>query len=370
MRKALYAGSFDPPTEGHFWVIKEASRQFDEVIVAIGENPGKASRFSLNERIKMLENMSKIFDNVKIQSFIGQFQVDFAEVMSCEYIIRGLRDSSDFEYENSLRHINSAINPFINTVMITSPKELLQISSSSVMALSECEGWLPEVEKMVTPLVLEYIQEYREKKESTMLHQRWLELTSDGILFPERMWSYIYNAYTEKNRFYHNLTHISNCLNEFDLIKNRIEKRFSVEMAIFFHDLVYDIKSKTNEEDSVKFIMKELQIPLVKEDISALILATKHNTNKLTDDQKYICDIDLSSLGKSWRLFNYYNKLVEQEYSIFPLRDLLKGRIYFMQGLLTRKRIYYTEFFYDRYEKQARKNIQKYIDAMIFELNQ
>jgi pantetheine-phosphate adenylyltransferase len=371
MRKALYAGSFNPPTNGHLWIIREASTQFDEVIVAIGENPGKIDRFSINDRIKMIADITKNFDNVKISSFIGQFQVDFAESMDCEYIIRGLRDSRDFEYENSLRHMNSSINPFIKTIMITSPKDLLQISSSVVMALSECEGWETEVEEMVTPLVLDYIKIYRVTKEADRLLKRWNSLTNGRRYYNKSTFNNLYSAYLGKNRFYHNLTHISNCLNEFDLIKDKIEKQFVVEMAIWFHDYVYDIKSKTNEEDSINALYDEVELDMKEEiDIDALILATKHNTDELTNDQKYLCDIDLSSLGKSWRLFNYYNKLVEQEYSSLLRKDLLKGRVYFMQGLLNRKRIYYTEFFYNRYEEQARKNIKTYINDMLIELNE
>ena len=96
MKKGVYAGSFDPPTNGHLWMIEQGAKLFGEVIVTIGINPDKKYTFSLNERVEMLRNITKKCQNITVDSFQSQFLVNYAESVQAGYILRGIRSESDY----------------------------------------------------------------------------------------------------------------------------------------------------------------------------------------------------------------------------------------------------------------------------------
>ena len=94
-RRAVYAGSFDPPTNGHLWMIAEAAQLFDELIVAIGVNPDKKASYQVEERQAMLQAIVAPFANVRVDSFTNQFLVNYAHSVNAEFIIRGIRTATD-----------------------------------------------------------------------------------------------------------------------------------------------------------------------------------------------------------------------------------------------------------------------------------
>ena len=110
MKKAVYAGSFDPITIGHEWVIKRAAELFDKLVVAVGENQQKKEDFSLEEKKKMLFSATKDYKNVRVDSFKGELLVDYAVKINASYIIRGIRTETDLEYEKGIQYINSRLN--------------------------------------------------------------------------------------------------------------------------------------------------------------------------------------------------------------------------------------------------------------------
>jgi pantetheine-phosphate adenylyltransferase len=146
--RAIYAGSFDPLTNGHLWVIRQAMQLFDELIVAIGENPAKKCTFSLDERLDMLR-LSIPSGNVSFKHFTNRYLVDFAVEEKASFIVRGIRNSADFEYEKVIRHVNADIDPSVTTVFLIPPRELSEHSSSFVKALCGPENWQQLVGKMV-----------------------------------------------------------------------------------------------------------------------------------------------------------------------------------------------------------------------------
>lgn len=107
MKKAIYAGSFDPPTNGHLWMIEQSSKLFDQLIVAIGDNYEKNYTFSTNERLYLLKEITKPFKNVEIVNFHNEFLVNYANKVNASHIIRGIRNSNDYEFEKTMRYINS-----------------------------------------------------------------------------------------------------------------------------------------------------------------------------------------------------------------------------------------------------------------------
>ncbi len=104
MRTAVYAGSFDPPTNGHLWMIERGLEMFDRLIVAIGNNPAKRYSFTVEERLEMLRASAGDDTRLEIAYFDNRYLVDYAKKMGAAYILRGIRSPNDYEYERVMRH--------------------------------------------------------------------------------------------------------------------------------------------------------------------------------------------------------------------------------------------------------------------------
>ena len=141
MKKAVYAGSFDPITNGHLWMIQEAVELFDEVVIAIGVNPNKKYTFSVEERLAMIRLATVGITNIKVTAFENQFLVDYAQSIQANYILRGIRTAFDYEYERTMRHINADIYPSIHTLFLMPPREYAEVSSTMIKGLIGPAGW-------------------------------------------------------------------------------------------------------------------------------------------------------------------------------------------------------------------------------------
>ena len=153
-RIAVYAGTFDPVTIGHLWMIKAGASLFDKLVVAVGTNANKKCYFSLKDRIKMLQESTVEFKNVGIGKYTNQFLIKYAESIGAKFILRGIRISTDYEYEKILNYVNRQLNSEIAAVFLLPPREIVEISSSIVRGLIGPEGWEEVVGKYVPPCVL------------------------------------------------------------------------------------------------------------------------------------------------------------------------------------------------------------------------
>lgn len=162
MTRVLYPGSFDPITKGHMNIIEQASNLFDEVIVAVLQNPSKkTSLFTIEERLQMIQELYKRMDNVKVVTGNGA-TVDIAILHECKAIIRGLRSLSDYDYEVQLQQINKDIsNNQVNTVCLFADKEYQFISSSIVKEVLKLDK---DVTKYVDPYVAKQLYLRKEGK--------------------------------------------------------------------------------------------------------------------------------------------------------------------------------------------------------------
>jgi len=154
MRTAVYAGSFDPPTNGHLWMIERGLELFDILIVAIGENPSKHYTFSVAERLALLRASTHPCERLIIVHFDNRYLVDYAKFMEADYILRGIRSTQDYEFERVMRHINSDMAPEINTVLLMPPRDISELSSNMVKGLTGPHGWEERVGRYVPPPVL------------------------------------------------------------------------------------------------------------------------------------------------------------------------------------------------------------------------
>lgn len=155
MKKAIYPGSFDPVTYGHLDIIERASKIFDELTVSVLYNSAKHSLFSIDERVKMLEEATKDLGNVKVASFDG-LTIDFAQKNGANVIIRGLRAITDFEYELQLSQTNRKLLGTVDTVFLTTSLDYAYLSSSIVKEVASYGG---DISKFVPSFVADKIYE-------------------------------------------------------------------------------------------------------------------------------------------------------------------------------------------------------------------
>lgn len=139
MTRAIYPGSFDPVTLGHLDVIKRAARIVDELIVGVLNNNLKTPLFSVEERVRMLEESVSDLKNVRVMSFEG-LSVDFAKEMDAQVLVRGLRAVTDFEYELQMSQTNHKLNKDIDTIFFTTSIEYAYLSSSTVKEIAKFGG--------------------------------------------------------------------------------------------------------------------------------------------------------------------------------------------------------------------------------------
>ena len=140
MKAAIYPGSFDPVTFGHLDIIRRAASIFDELTVSVLNNTQKTPLFSVEERVKILEEATKDLPNVKIDSFSGLL-IDYAREKDVHVAIRGLRAITDFEYELQTAQTNSMLSGGeLDTVFLTTRLEYAYLSSSSVKEIAAFHG--------------------------------------------------------------------------------------------------------------------------------------------------------------------------------------------------------------------------------------
>ena len=163
MRICVYPGSFDPFTEGHMDVLRQAVKLFDYVYVGVLNNIAKKPMFSAEERVDMLREALKEepFDNVTVEAFEGLL-VEYARKIKADYIIRGLRATTDFEYEFQIDAMNRHLAPEIQTVYIMAKSEHSFLSSSAVKELAV---WGGKIEGLVPDCIAKTISERLEKHE-------------------------------------------------------------------------------------------------------------------------------------------------------------------------------------------------------------
>ena len=139
MSVAVYPGSFDPITNGHIDIIKRGSKIFDKIIVGVLVNVDKKHLFEIDGRVKLIKRVTNDIENVEVISFNGLL-VDLLKEYNANVILKGLRNSTDFEYELQMAYINKELNSDIETLCMMSSPENLHISSSCVRQIAKLGG--------------------------------------------------------------------------------------------------------------------------------------------------------------------------------------------------------------------------------------
>jgi pantetheine-phosphate adenylyltransferase len=151
--RVIYPGTFDPVTNGHSDLIQRAARMFDTVIVAVAASPSKQPLFSLEERVKLLEQAISANSNIEVIGFTGLL-VDLAKQQNANVLLRGLRTGSDFEYEMQLADMNRQLDPNLESVFLTPGEGVSFISSTLIKEVAKHGG---EIERFVAPHVAQAV---------------------------------------------------------------------------------------------------------------------------------------------------------------------------------------------------------------------
>jgi len=186
---------------------------------------------------------------------------------------------------------------------------------------------------------------------------------SDIINNTNPIWDTLINQYSESHRKYHDKRHLTFCLQQFDLAASLIEDADAVETAIWFHDIINKPTANDNEEKSAELftvLFRPYFEPTFVNNVCEIILATKHTDAPTGNDQAYMLDIDLSSLGIPWDYFFQDCNDLRLEFSCTSDDHYYTNKIRFFDVLLDRSSIYYSEFFSNRYEANARENLLRY----------
>ncbi len=154
MQKAVFPGSFDPPTNGHLNLIERASVIFSEVEVVIASNPGKNYLFSTEERFSLMQELIKPYPNVHLHVW-NKLIVDFAEQIGAKVLLRGVRAIADFGYEFELSMTNKGLNPKIETLFMPTDPKYFVLRASAIKEIANFGG---NISTMVPPLVAEALR--------------------------------------------------------------------------------------------------------------------------------------------------------------------------------------------------------------------
>ncbi len=202
-----------------------------------------------------------------------------------------------------------------------------------------------------------------------MTPKRWQHLMKQfGFEANEQAYAMLLQKYQEKHRAYHNVAHINDCLSQLDQLPALHPEAREIELAIWFHDVIYDPYGKDNERKSAQeaelFIFDNVADDELGKRVSDLIMATLHQAPPTNSAEALLMDIDISILGRDETSYQRYTEQVRQEYRFVPRFLYRKKRVEILRAFLQRSTLYFTPHYQASQEAQARKNIQAEIERL------
>ncbi len=196
----------------------------------------------------------------------------------------------------------------------------------------------------------------------------WNRCTRDGAESdPAALFATIHSLYAGDGRHYHTPAHIEHCLTQFDMCSTHIQRPDEVELAIWYHDAIYDPRADDNELQSAELFARHAGDdidPECVERVRDLILHTTHRAPPPEGDQKLMVDIDLSGFGLPWAAFARDSRAVRAEFMHMSDAEFYANQVRFLSALIARERFFASDFFYQRYEQQARENIDRTLKGL------
>lgn len=391
MRQVIFAGSFDPLTTGHLWMIREATRLFDVVHVLVAVNPNKQTMFSAAERQAIIRGAvhREGLRNVEVDTSASEFVAQVAARKGVDYLLRGLRSTADFDLEDMLRQTNKDLFDGPQTVFLIPPKGLSSVSSSFVKALMGPVGWVHAVSEFLPE------ESYQALLRASLL-ARWSRLMQGiarsvpglpaALSQEAEAWFQrcIEPAYQAPGRTYHALSHLAHCFSEADALAFNCPEILAadslvhqqLELAIFFHDLVYRggpsplLAGEGDEEASARLAAEFLETTLrataeFRGPIVQAVLGTRYAAAEGMDKDvlgSALRDIDLSILGRPRKEYLGYLQAIRSEYKDVPQARYAAARSSLLKGFQAkaeRDQLFSFDWFKARgYNQQAEFNLQ------------
>lgn len=407
MKKIAFSGTLDPITNGHMWVIGEARTMAEEVTVFLSENPFKKPQFGADQRKRVIEESvaQRGWNNVRVLIVKGDYTARAAKQHGIDYLIRGIRSTADFDYENLIQQTNVDVLQGAKTIFVMPPRDLGSVSSSFVKALQGPVGWHWIMKQFVPPPAYQaWIVDW--------LHKEWEALwpcyaqaaaqaqpqqVSRQVANANKWFEYLIGpeSHGAPERHYHNLDHLVHGLTEIRVWGRNINPSAAdvdtVRKAFWFHDAVYahgdgtvsneeasalqwlgsDLHSDLHSDlDSVSVEPAESAVPAdVAQSVASLIRATDHfQAATITHPLKAVMlGADLAILGQSEAVYTQYMQAIRAEYAHVPLAQYQSSRRKALQHLHAKAQanaLYPDAYFAQLYNGQAMVNMAREIAAL------
>lgn len=391
MNKIGFSGTLDPITNGHMWVIGEARAMADQVVVFLSENTLKKPWFSAEQRKTIIEQSTQErgWHNVQVQIVRGSYTAHTAKRAGCEYLIRGIRNTADFDYENLIQQTNVDVLHGAKSIFVMPPRDLGSVSSSFVRALQGPVGWHWHVRKFVPgPAYDAWLRLW--------LEQEWQQLWPNPVS-PQRrsalnqLLAQVLGPchYGAPDRFYHNLDHLVHGLSELQVWAAYHDcsaaELVQLKQAFWFHDVVYRSGAAdcSDEEASARFWLacemsqlNELAGDGLAGDecgttdgaaaVADLIRATDHFQEQAVSHRhkQVMLGADLAILGQDESIYDGYVQAIRAEYQSVPDATFAEHRIRALNMLCQRAergQLFRDPYFSDLYNQMALSNMRREI---------
>jgi pantetheine-phosphate adenylyltransferase len=386
-----FSGTLDPITNGHMWVIGEARSMADEVLVFLSQNSVKQPQFSAEARKEIIEQSARErgWHNVNVVIVKGDYTARAAKRHGVDYLIRGIRTTADFDYENLIQQTNVDVLQGAKTIFVMPPRDLGSVSSSFVKALEGPVGWHWTMKKFVPPPAYHaWILNW--------LRHEWEALWCYGaasaahIANADHWFLHLTGAlaYGAAQRHYHNLDHLVHGLSEVRVWAANTgassRDTDTLQKAFWFHDAFYDRGSAvlSNEEVSAQLWLGSAlgggegrDMPgggmeySVQDEVADLIRSTDHlQWDRIVHPLKHVMQsVDLAILGQDDEVYRTYARTIRAEYDHVPDLSFKQQRqqaLGQLRALAQEGLMFGDPYFADRYNDKAIDNLTHEIDEL------
>jgi pantetheine-phosphate adenylyltransferase len=377
MKKIAFSGTLDPITNGHLWVIGEARALADEVVVFISENPLKAPQFPAERRRQIVEQSlaERGWNEVSVIVVRGDYTARAAKRHGIDYLVRGIRNTTDFDYENLLQQANVDVLQGAKTIFVMPPRDLGAVSSTFVRALQGPVGWHWSMRKFVPPAAYAaWILDWLRKDWEKLWHYE--ALNAEAAANADHWFAYLTGdqAYGASERRYHNLDHLLHGLSDAVWAANCSAEPAAVETlkkAFWFHDAVYAAppQAPSNEEASARLWLTAKLDDANSAAVAHLIRLTEHTPQAQASHplRDVMLGVDLAILGQAEEVYTAYALAVRAEYAWLDDESYRTGRKAVLQNFLSRAEggeLYADAYFADLYQAAAQRNLNREIATL------
>jgi pantetheine-phosphate adenylyltransferase len=406
MKKIAFSGTLDPITNGHMWVIEEARSLADEVTVFLSENSAKRPQFPAEKRKQIIEQSAaeRGWHNVRVIIVKGDYTARAAKKHGIDYLIRGIRNTADFDYENLIQQTNVDVLHGAKTIFVMPPRDLGSVSSSFVAMLQGPVGWNWNVSKFIPgPAHRAWLLEWLRKEWEALWQYSAASVTPQAIRQADEWFERLIGdtSYGGSLRHYRNLDHLVHGLTEIRVwglnTAATPEALVLLKKAFWFHDGVYggecrnlgskraanrganDKKGATaasaaataasDVERSACLWLESGLDPAAADQVADLIRATDHSREPAVAHplKDTIQSVDLAIFGQEEDVYDMYAQAVRDEQSQVPDAEYRPWRMRVMTQLRDRAaagRLYRDPYFATQYNRSAIANLSREIGRL------